>query len=77
MQGEDELILKGFKEAGIYEAINDAQEIFEWKIRSEHKSSLFILYRFIVSKCFYITLYIIPHCIPVINIVKKISTVPA
>ena len=31
MQGEDELILKGFKEAGIYEAINDAQEIFERK----------------------------------------------
>ena len=29
MQGEDELILKGFKEAGIYEAINDAQEVFE------------------------------------------------
>ena len=29
MQGEDELILKGFKEAGIYEAINDAQEGFE------------------------------------------------
>ena len=29
IQGEDELILKGFKEAGIYEAINDAQEIFE------------------------------------------------
>ena len=24
MQGEDELILNGFKEAGIYEAINDA-----------------------------------------------------
>ena len=35
MQGEDELILKEFKEAGIYEAINDAQE---WKIRSEHKN---------------------------------------
>ena len=31
MQGEDELIQKGFKDAGIYEAINDAQEIF-WKI---------------------------------------------
>ena len=31
MQGEDELILKGFKEAGIYEAINDAQEILERK----------------------------------------------
>ena len=29
IQGEDELILKGFKEAGIYEAINEAQEIFE------------------------------------------------
>ena len=29
MQGEDELILKEFKEAGIYEAITDAQEIFE------------------------------------------------
>ena len=29
MQGDDELILKGFKEAGIYEAINDAQEVFE------------------------------------------------
>ena len=29
MQGEDELILKGFKEAVIYEAINDAQEVFE------------------------------------------------
>ena len=29
MQGEDELILKGFKEASIYEAINDAQEVFE------------------------------------------------
>ena len=28
MQGEDELIQKGFKDAGIYEAINDAQEIF-------------------------------------------------
>ena len=28
MQG-DELIQKGFKEAGIYEAINDAQQIFE------------------------------------------------
>ena len=26
---DDELILKGFKEAGIYEVINDAQEIFE------------------------------------------------
>ena len=23
------VILKGFKEAGIYEAINDAQEVFE------------------------------------------------
>ena len=29
MQGEHELILKGFKEAVIYEAINDTQEIFE------------------------------------------------
>ena len=29
MQVEDELILKRFKEAGIYEAINDTQEIFE------------------------------------------------
>ena len=29
MQGEDELTLKGFKEAGIYEAIYDAQEVFE------------------------------------------------
>ena len=29
IQGEDELILKGFKDAGIYKAINDAQEIFE------------------------------------------------
>ena len=29
MQGEDELIRKGFKEAGIYEATNDAQDIFE------------------------------------------------
>ena len=29
IQGEDDLILKGFKEAGIYKAINDAQEIFE------------------------------------------------
>ena len=29
MQGEDELILKEFKEAGIYVAITDAQEIFE------------------------------------------------
>ena len=29
MQGEDELILKGFKDAGIYEAINDTQESFE------------------------------------------------
>ena len=28
-QGEDKLILKGFKEVGIYEAINDAQEIFK------------------------------------------------
>ena len=28
-QGEDELILKVFKEVGIYEAINDAQEIFK------------------------------------------------
>ena len=29
MQGEYELTLKGFKGVGIYEAINDAQEIFE------------------------------------------------
>ena len=29
MQGEYELILKGSKGVGIYEAINDAQEIFE------------------------------------------------
>ena len=29
MQGEDELIRKGFKEAGIYEATNDAQDILE------------------------------------------------
>ena len=29
IQGEDKRILKGFKEADIYEAINDAQEIFE------------------------------------------------
>ena len=29
MQGEDKLILKGFIKAGIYGAINDAQEIFE------------------------------------------------
>ena len=29
MQWEDELILKGFKEAGIYEAINEPKEIFE------------------------------------------------
>ena len=29
MQEVDELILKGFKEAGTYEAINDAQENFE------------------------------------------------
>ena len=28
-QREDKLILKGFKEVGIYEAINDAQEIFK------------------------------------------------
>ena len=28
-QGEDKLILRGFKEVGIYEAINDAQEIFK------------------------------------------------
>ena len=32
---------------------------------------MFILDRFIVSKCFYKPLHIIPHCIPVINIVKK------
>ena len=75
MQGEDELILKGFKEAAIYEAINDAQEIFERVenlFRAEKlvvKSCLmFILYHFIVSKCLYIPLYIIPHCIPVLNI---------
>ena len=37
MQGEDELILKGFKEAGIYEAINDAQE---WKIRGKSVQSI-------------------------------------
>ena len=78
MQGEDELILKGFKEAGVYEAINHAQQIFE-SVESPFRvyklvvksCSMFILYRFIVSKCFYIPLYIIPHCIPVINIVKK------
>ena len=35
---------------------------------------MFVLYRFIVSECFYILLRIIPHCIPVINIVKKIPT---
>ena len=29
MQEDDELILKGFEEAGIYEAINDAQEILK------------------------------------------------
>ena len=29
MQGEDEPILKGFKEAGIWKAINDPQEILE------------------------------------------------
>ena len=29
MQGEDELILKGFKEAGIWKAISDLQEILE------------------------------------------------
>ena len=29
MQEVDELILKGFKEASTYEAINDAQENFE------------------------------------------------
>ena len=34
----------------------------------------FILYRFIVLKCFCIPLYIILHCITVINIVKKIPT---
>ena len=33
-----------------------------------------MLYRFIVWNCFHIPLYIIPHCIPVINIVKKIPT---
>ena len=41
MQGEDKLILKGFKEAGIYGAINDAQEIFERvENKSSHKNSL-------------------------------------
>ena len=29
MQGEDELILIGYKQTGIYKAINNAQEIFE------------------------------------------------
>ena len=29
MQEDDELILKGFEEAGIYEAISDAQEILK------------------------------------------------
>ena len=29
MQGEDEPILKGFKEAGIWKAINNPQEILE------------------------------------------------
>ena len=32
---------------------------------------MFVLYRFIVSKKFYTPFHIIPHCIPVINIVKK------
>ena len=41
MQGEDKLILKGFKEAGIYGAISDAQEIFERvENKSSHKNSL-------------------------------------
>ena len=41
MQGEDELILKGFKEAGIYEATRMHKKFLkEWKIRSEHKNSL-------------------------------------
>ena len=41
MQGEDKLILKGFKEAGIYGANNDAQEIFERvENKSSHKNSL-------------------------------------
>ena len=41
MQGEDKLILKVFKEAGIYGAINDAQEIFERvENKSSHKNSL-------------------------------------
>ena len=63
MQGEYEPILKGSKGVGIYEAINDAQGIFE---RVENpfgaqklvvKSCLmFILYCFIVSKYFYIPL---------------------
>ena len=81
MQVEDELILKGFKEAGICEAINDAQEIFK-RVENPFRAKklvvksclMFILYRFIVSKCFYLPLYIIPHCIPVIKIVKKIPT---
>ena len=29
MQGENDIITKGFKEAGIYEAINDADKVFE------------------------------------------------
>ena len=41
MQGEDKLILKGFKEAGIYGVISDAQEIFERvENKSSHKNSL-------------------------------------
>ena len=70
-------MVKRFKEAGIYEAINDAQKFFE---RVENPSRalklviksclIFIFHRFIVSKCFYIPLYIIPHCMHVIKIVK-------
>ena len=78
MQGENDLILKGFKDIVIYETNNDSQEIFgsvENPFRAKKlivtSYLIFIFYVLIVSNCFYILLYIIPHCITVINMVKN------
>ena len=62
MQGENDLILKGFKDIVIYETNNDAQEIFEsvenpFRTKNPIVTSylIFIFYGLIVSNCFLYT----------------------